>query len=226
MTTPESCPSPAPACRFDQRPIELVVKGSRARGPASQLLRSIHDLTPALTLLATVGTVWAAWEARGATLQGQTSHRASLWSALLSEWAQPEMLASARTLRQYVQTHGPDPEAAFVVDHNKTKTEKEQADWDVIDGSRRRIGSFFNKVYLLVENELVDKDLVSQAFWSSHSLIRDVLQPLERGKTRAMVLQGALTDDDQKTSDARFALLASFFRARWEDGRRLYTGAR
>ena len=156
-------------------------------------------LSSVAALLAASFAGWAAWETRKGALEAGRATRATLWLQLLSEYSQSEMLESMSALRDW-QRQNPadfaDKCQALLVKSDKTDAEKQTV--RALDGHRRRVSSFFEKVWVLTEGGILDEEFV-RATWGrggTYTYMNDVLFPMERAKASALVKTGSLTADD------------------------------
>lgn len=168
--------------------------------------------------VATALAVWATWESRESAVQSKQAIRASVWMQMLNDYAAPEMLSAMKELRNWQLSRTKDFDKAFTeLLLKKVKSVDEQRQEDQIDGARRRVGQFFNKLRVLCKIHVMDERDIGLT-WSkgTYTFVSQVLLPLENAKSEALLAQGGITADDKKDADAIQQETLQFYRRVFE----------
>jgi hypothetical protein len=182
-----------------------------------QSLKARSDIwTAASAIAAVVATflaAWAAWETHRGAAETAKATRASVWLQLLTEYAQPEMLNSMKALREWRDSDRECFDSNFRSLLLSSETTPAQLETTrALDEYRRRVASFFNKLRVLAEGGVIDEKFVS-ATWSTgtYTYIRDVLMPLERAKSDALLQAGGISADDRAVSNKIESEMLEFY---------------
>jgi hypothetical protein len=133
----------------------------------------------ALSAFGALGAAIAAFLSARATERGAEETRnnttAQLFSSLLESYATDEMLDSMNSLQEYRKKEGSAFAKKFaklrISDYGKIKK---------LDHARRRISHYFNKVYVLYTEGLIDKKMVCGVVNKEQiRFYREVIEPLE-----------------------------------------------
>jgi hypothetical protein len=170
-------------------------------------------LSAMATLCVCLLTAWMAFETHRGVNETSRATRAGVWGSLLAEYGSPEMLVSMKALRDWQksrkETFGSDFKALLL---KIDKSQEELQEAASLDGHRRRVSSFFNKVRMLAEAGVIEEAFVSSTWaTSTRTFIDDVLLPIDAAKVDAMAADGSLRPIDVKTSIVNRTKLKELF---------------
>lgn len=182
-----------------------------------------------VAMVAAVFAGWSAWEnhraveetSRGvheahvSALETAKATRAQVLLQVVTEYGGPEFFKSLQSLRTWQGDHPKNPEVAFkalVLERGKSRATSKR--YKEIASSLRVISFFFEKVQLLTEQQLIDKESL-QSLWNCSTytdLVADLLVPMNVARVDGLVETCALSSRASTEARNEAASQLGFFR--------------